>query len=136
MLSGEQFRIVRKERQFTIEQIAGYAGIDISTLSKFELEKGKLSEEVYALVWDALKQEKITKEDYKNPNLEKFRKEKKKILANSKKLVKQGLKTEKEHQDLIDSLKLKQKEAQNEDYKLNERKKIKLIKENIQKSVG
>lgn len=132
MLSGEDIRTLRQERGFTIKQVAGVAGIDHSTLSKYELEKQKLSPETYDRVYLALKMETITEADYLNPNIESFRAEKKRLLSHSRDMIRRGERTEEEHKKLIVDLKQREIVAKNEDYKLNERRKIKAIKDKAQ----
>lgn len=129
MLFGEQIKSIRLARGFTQKDVAAVAGIDISTLSKFENEKQKIADETYDRIFQALKLEKITKENYLNPNMEIHRELKKFELNQSRKLVAKGEKSEQEHKDLIDSLKTREREAKHKDYVLNEHRKIKTIKD-------
>ena len=129
MLFGEQIRAIRLERGFTMTQVAGVAGIDTSTLCKFETEKNKISDETYTAIFKALKMEKITEKDYKYPNIEEFKKMKKAKLKISRSLIKKGLKTEEEHRELLDSFIDEERAAKDRDYKLEQQRKIKQVKE-------
>lgn len=129
MLFGEQIKAIRLSRGFSQKEVAAVAGISNTTLSKFESEKQQVSDETYDRIFQALKMEKITPNDYLNPHMFTLNEQRKELLKESRELVRKGEKSEQEHAELIEEFKLKERQAKHDDYILNEKRKIQSIKE-------